>query len=58
MNLVRSALKTAAQYFQMIASASNVAWAVEGNRRPNPADLHRLGIDPVNFNRVQTGARA
>lgn len=56
--MVRNALIAVVDYFEMIKSASNVAWAVEGNRRPDPADLRRLGIDPVNFHRVQMGGAA
>lgn len=53
MDIVRRAAVAVVDYFGMLVSANNVAWAVEGNRHPDPADLRRLGIDPANFRRIQ-----
>jgi hypothetical protein len=40
---------------ERLRSAGAVAAAVEAHRRPRPADLCRLGIDPSAFARVRLG---
>lgn len=50
---LRRARTAIANCIGIVISANNVAWAVEGNRRPDPADLRRLGIDPASFARIQ-----
>lgn len=39
------------EFFNIMGSAIAAAAAFESGRRPDAADLRRLGIDPVRFNK-------